>query len=175
MEMINNDGGRAKAGLNLSQTDCAVRAIAIATGSWYASIHQEMIDRGLYMPKSGTLIHTNEMRRYLQAFGFYFVPITGRTVRLHELPHGRIIAWVRNYAESVNFSHLTAIIDGVVQDVYDPRPLCVSGYWVYNPAKQFNVLRADMSKANRFPLNYEQALSMRNMLEARGGAAAWVI
>lgn len=179
MRIEENDGGRLKSGLSVSQTDCAVRAIAIASKSWYNSVLTDMIDKGLYVPSSGTVVNSNEFREYLAGYGFYFVPILHAShcnaVKLDQPPKGRILAWVRSYGSDTRFSHLTAVIDGVVQDVYDPRPLCVVGYWTYNPARQFDVLNPDFSKANRFPLNYTQALSMRQMLSDRKGRASWVV
>jgi hypothetical protein len=135
-----NDGGRKKAGYKGDAGDCAVRAIAIATGKPY----QEVYDRINEISKSErtgkrkkgkssarTGVFRDTFKKYLEAeLGWKWTPtmFIGQGCRIHlregELPKGTLI---------VNLSkHYAAVINGIVQDTHDPSrggERCVYGYW----------------------------------------------
>jgi hypothetical protein len=126
-----------------------VRAIAIATGTDYRSVYDEMAQRTKTwlavsrarrrLTRTGRLrtasprngVFRDVYRPYLtQAQGWAWTPTmgigTGTTVHLAvgELPDGPVIAKVSR--------HLCAVIDGVVHDTYDPTregTRCVYGYF----------------------------------------------
>ena len=105
MKWVWDDGGRAAAGFRGLAGDCVCRAIAIASGQDYRVVY-------------------NAINKYAQ--GGY--PLRRRglrsSARTGELPGGRLV---------VNCSrHLTAVIDGVVHDIFDPSrdgTRCVYGFW----------------------------------------------
>lgn len=131
MKFHYNDGGRAEAGFKGSADDCAVRAIAIASGRPYKEIY-ELANAHASKPKEGartgltkTTVHT-----LMKHYGFEWVPTmkigSGTQVHLREsdLPEGTIIARVSK--------HIVAIIDKVIHDTHDPSrngTRCVYGYW----------------------------------------------
>jgi hypothetical protein len=141
-----NDGGRAAAGFGGEAGDCAVRAIAIATGIPYRQVYNELHSRGKaygashrgYVaerirwggasPRYG--VYKVIGRPYLKQLGWIWHPLmqigSGCTVHLHpdELPPGRLIVLVSR--------HLVAVIDGVTHDTHDCSrngTRCVYGYW----------------------------------------------
>lgn len=139
MRVVIDDGGRAAAGYTGHAGDCATRAIAIATGQPYQTVYDAINEtakrertssrkRGRSNARIG--VHGVTMRRYMASIGWVWVPTmhigSGCTVHLRagELPSGRLV---------VNLSkHFTAVIDGVIHDLYDPSrdgTRCVYGYW----------------------------------------------
>lgn len=137
-----NDGGRKAAGFKGSTGDCVTRAIAIATGSPYKWVYDE-INYRISMdvdahPKSGarTGVPRNVYQPFLEEFGFEWVPLmtigAGTTVHLHadELPSGIIVARVSK--------HLCAVKDGVILDTADPSrggSRCCYGYFELGPLR----------------------------------------
>lgn len=136
---IYNDGGRAAAGFKGQAGDCVCRAAAIASGRSYAEIYNLVIGlssrerrskrkRGKSNPREG--VYKPTTRRLFEYLGFTWTPTMqiGSGCKVHlrkdELPSGRIV---------VNLSgHVSAVIDGVIHDVYDPSrngTRCVYGYW----------------------------------------------
>lgn len=146
---VYDDGGRAAAGFTGSTGDCTVRAIAIAAGLPYREVYEAIHDATLgdrrlmaklelryganarrhASPRSGTFKAVT--KRYLaDVLGWRWTPTmgigTGCRVHLRadELPAGRLIVSVSR--------HVTAVIDGVIHDTYDPSrdgTRCVYGYW----------------------------------------------
>ena len=140
-----NDGGREAAGFKTrAKGDCGCRAAAIATERTYMEIyaliqHFAKMERTgkrkrkISDPESG--VYPNTMRKVMESIGWEWVPCmgigTGCKVHLcaDELPAGRIVANVSN--------HFTAVVDGVVNDLYDPsrgERRCVYGY--YRPTER---------------------------------------
>jgi hypothetical protein len=134
---VKHDGGRAAAGYKGSAGDCVTRAIAIAAELDYQTVYtalQAEIKRqrgkaGRRSPRDGGASKVT-IRRYLAAIGWQWIPTMqiGSGCKVHlrasELPHGRLIVAVSK--------HLTAMIDGVIYDTYDPSregTRCVYGYW----------------------------------------------
>lgn len=137
MEYVHNDGGRSATGYKGSAGDCVVRAIAIATGLEYQKVYDDLFElnkrqhgklRGASPRDGGT--KTATIRKYMAALGWKFVPTmgfgTGCKVHLRadELPKGRLVVRVSK--------HLTAVVDGVINDTHDcsrGETRCVYGYY----------------------------------------------
>jgi hypothetical protein len=128
-----NDGGRAKYYKGKEAGDCVTRAIAIATGKDYSEVYQDLAigmkqHDGKKSARNG--VHKSVYHSYLVKNGFKWVPTvkigTGCKVHLNsqELPEGTLIARVSK--------HLCCVIDGVINDTYDPSrggSRCVYGYY----------------------------------------------
>lgn len=138
IEFVEDDGGRAAAGYKGEAGDCAVRAIAIATGGDYQMIYDSLNAfakqherRGKKGSSSRTGVYSPTMRRYMEQLGWEWVPtmFIGTGCRVHlredELPAGRIV---------VNLSkHYAAVIDRVLHDTHRcdrDGTRCVYGYWL---------------------------------------------
>lgn len=139
MRYVFNDGGRAAAGFKGLTGDCVCRSIAIATGMPYTEVYADLNllatkerrtkrQRGKSSARSG--VRKSTSRRYLTQLGWTWVPTMaiGQGCKVHlidgELPPGRLIVAVSR--------HLTAVIDGVINDTHDPSrggSRCVYGYW----------------------------------------------
>lgn len=132
-----NDGGRAEAGFKGSAGDCVTRSIAIVTGKSYKEVYDDLWDgieelskgrsraarqaaqgngrRGT-TPRNG--VNKKVYDKYLKSLGMKWVPtmLIGQGCKVHlredELPKGRIICRLSK--------HLTAVIDGVVNDTFNP-------------------------------------------------------
>jgi hypothetical protein len=135
-----DDGGRKDAGFKGETGDCVVRAIAIATGNPYKYVYDTMRmeasherrskrKRGKSDPRTG--VYGPTIRRYMEKIGWVWVPtmFIGQGCKVHlradELPAGRIVISLSK--------HVTAVIDGVIHDTYDPSrdgTRCVYGYWM---------------------------------------------
>lgn len=119
--------------------DCVTRAIAIATGKPYKEVYEEIKiiaakerrgkrKKSTSHPMYG--VHKPTIRKYLESLGWKWTPTmhvgSGCTVHLRadELPKGTIIVSVSR--------HLTCVIDGIINDLYDcsrKGTRCVYGYW----------------------------------------------
>jgi len=132
-----NDGGREEAGFTGTAGDCTVRAIAIATEQPYKKVYADLFDlnrkknpKGKQSPRDGkTSMYS--IHKYLNSIEWVWIATmgigTGCKVHLRhdELPAGRIICRLSK--------HLVAVIDGVINDIYDPSrqgTRCVYGYWI---------------------------------------------
>lgn len=150
MEKFNyNDGGRKDAGYKGVTGDCVCRSIAIVTGKPYKEVYDalnvlsETKKFGMKRVKTkyGTSYvkvsssRTGVMRKvyeeYLINLGYEWIPTMkiGSGCQVHltpdELPKGRLIVRVSK--------HLTAVIDGVINDTWDcsrDGNRCVYGYFI---------------------------------------------
>lgn len=133
---VYDDGGRATApgfGGRSSSGDCAVRAVAIATGQEYAKVYRELTERqaefgrtsrsararqAAAKPHARHGVYADVWRAYMIDLGWTWVPTmkigSGTTVHLRpgELPDGPLVVQVTR--------HLTAVVDGAVRDTHDP-------------------------------------------------------
>ena len=133
-----NDGGRKAAGFKGDAGDCVTRSIAIAVGKPYQEVYDALNGQRDSMRQTkrvrGSNARTGVGRavydKYLTALGWKFVPCMtiGSGCKVHlrsdELPSGRIICRLSR--------HLCAVIDGVIQDTFDPSrdgTRCVYGYY----------------------------------------------
>ena len=150
-----NDGGRQKAGFKGGAGDCVVRSIAIAAklpyrqvyedlrsaNQHYAEIKDDRLARRLHhkgsSPRNGN--HRNVFHKYILDLGFEWVPTmkVGAGCQVHlrpdELPQGTLIVKVSK--------HLTAIVNGVIQDTHDPSrggSRCVYGYYIQKSTSRTN-------------------------------------
>lgn len=140
MKFKYNDGGRALAGYKGTTGDCVCRAICIASQLPYKEVY-DTLAIGNFMQRKGkrtakrkqTASHGINVNRkwfkdYMQSIGFVWIPTmgigTGCKVHLTngELPMGRLVVSVSK--------HYTAVIDGVVNDLYNPERNihCTDGY-----------------------------------------------
>lgn len=148
---VYDDGGREKAGYKGNTGDCVVRAIAIASGKSYQEVYnaintlalnERVGKRKKKISNARTGVYKQTTHKYLSSIGATWTPTmkigTGCKVHLDakELPLGRLVVKLSR--------HLTAVIDGVIHDTYDPQretvwyengevskisKRCVYGYW----------------------------------------------
>lgn len=129
---IYNDGGRSKY-FKGTGGDCVTRAVCIASGLDYLEIYNRLAQGNSTQrkgkredTKSGRKtalrgINTNRQwfKDFMMSLGFVWVPtmLIGQGCKVHlcseELPSGRLIIAVSK--------HYTAMIDGVINDTFDPR------------------------------------------------------
>jgi hypothetical protein len=136
LELKINDGGRAAAGYKRQAGDCVVRSIAIATGIPYQKVYDDLFKANqefrntsrTKLARSGT--HREVLNKYLKKLGWKWTPtmFVGQGCKVHlkkeELPMGTLIVSCSK--------HLTVVIDGVLNDVFDCSrngTRCVYGYW----------------------------------------------
>ena len=165
-----NDGGRAEAGYKGFTGDCGVRALAICLNKPYKEVYEKANEfckaerpskrrRGKSNARTG--IHGHTFKKIAESFGLKWTPTmfigSGTTVHLKEdeLPKGRIICNVSK--------HYTAVVDGVIQDTYDPSrggTRAVYGYYTI-PSKEDikNELLSNLSSLNNKISEYEKTIS----------------
>lgn len=127
MEWVYDDGGRAAAGFKGTTGDCVCRAIAIATERPYKEVydtinefskHERTGKRKRGKSNARTGVYPATIRKVMAHYGWVWHPTmrigSGCTVHLRsdELPKGRLVVSVSK--------HETAVIDGVIHDIYNP-------------------------------------------------------
>jgi len=140
MEFIENDGGRKEAGYKGSTGDCVCRSIAIITGKPYQEVYDALNllaetertgKRKKKKSNSRNGVYRITYDRYLKSLGYKWIATMkiGSGCKVHlrpeELPKGRLVVRVSE--------HITAVIDGVLHDVYDctrEGNRCVYGYYI---------------------------------------------
>ena len=149
MKWIYDDGGRSKYFQANDVGDCAVRAIAIATGKDYLEVYN-----GLKELNNGKSCRNGTPKKvdkeYLRRLGWRWTPTmkigSGCNVHLdeNELPMGTLVVQVSK--------HLVCVKDGVIYDTYDCSrggSRCVYGYWT-KPQEQkerFEKIQNDVIKS----------------------------
>lgn len=144
MQHIFNDGGRADAGYEGFTGDCVCRAICIASGKPYQEVYDflakgnaeqrrskhDTAKAGVRTAARGINVRRKWFKDYMRSLGFDWTPTMtiGSGCKVHlkadELPGGRLVVAVSK--------HWTAVIDGVIQDTYNPdrgETRCVYGYY----------------------------------------------
>lgn len=134
-----NDGGRAAAGYRgKAKGDCGARALAIVAQMSYVEAcalvneyaEQERPRGKNKRSNAQTGVWVDTMKKILRDLGFIWTPTmgigTGCTIHLtaSELPAGRLLVRTSR--------HYTSMVNGVIQDAYDPSregKRCVYGYW----------------------------------------------
>ena len=137
-----SDGGRNKAGFKGTTGDCVVRAIAIIADKDYLDVYNDINEmsknekigkRQSKKSNSRKGVYRKTYDKYLKELGFVWVPtmFIGSGCKVHltpdELPKGKLIARLSR--------HITAVIDGVVYDTFNPSrggTRCVYGYYKMN-------------------------------------------
>lgn len=129
MKWVYDDGGRSQYFKADNVGDCAIRAIAIASGEDYKEIYKEL--KALNKGKScrdGT--PPNVTKKYMKLHGWKWQATmgigTGCKVHLRpeELPMGTLVVRVTG--------HIVCVKDGVIYDTHDCSrhgTRCVYGYW----------------------------------------------
>lgn len=134
-----NDGGRAEAGFKGYAGDCVIRAIAIAAQKPYQEVYDAINllstsertgKRKRTKSSARNGVYRGTYQKYLESIGWEWIPtmFVGQGCKVHlradELPGGRIIVKLSK--------HVSAVIDGVIHDTYDPSrdgTRCVYGYF----------------------------------------------
>tara|TARA_B100000795_G_C22640138_1_gene376137 strand:- start:168 stop:656 length:489 start_codon:yes stop_codon:yes gene_type:complete len=146
LDLVINDGGRAKAGYKGRTGDCVVRSVAIVTGLPYQTIYDDLykenenfritsrtklaknLKRRNDSPRTGT--HRVVLKKYLERLGWNWTPtmFIGQGCKVHlkkdELPNGTLIVSCSK--------HITVVKNGILHDTYDcsrSGTRCVYGYW----------------------------------------------
>jgi len=140
MQWVYDDGGRSEYFKGKDAGDCVCRAVAIATGLDYKKVYDDINElaksertgkrkRGKSSARNG--VYKDTIRKLMEVYGWKWVPTmkVGQGCKVHlredELPSGKLVVSVSR--------HLTAVIDGVCHDTYDPSrdgTRCVYGYFV---------------------------------------------
>ena len=139
-----NDGGRKLAGYVGDTGDCVCRAVAIASGRPYQEVYDRLAEGNATQRRSkhrrasfgkrtasrGIAVKRKWFQEYMRELGFEWTPtmFVGQGCKVHlkeeELPKGKLVVAVSK--------HYTAVIDGVINDTYDPsrdETRCVYGYF----------------------------------------------
>ena len=128
MQWVYNDGGRAEAGYKGTAGDCVCRAVAIATQRPYQEVYDLINEyaksertgkrkRGKSSARNG--VYKETIRKVMAHYGFKWIPTMkiGQGCKVHlnenELPSGRLVVSLSK--------HETAVIDGVINDTYNPN------------------------------------------------------
>ena len=123
-----NDGGRAAAGFKGQGSDCAVRALSIATGMNYKAARKlikEFAAKGKQGNKAiGRGVYKEDFDTCLRSLGWKWVSapkFEGRKARYSDIKGTAILRMAQHFA---------TVIDGVLYDSFDSRDKMVYGYWV---------------------------------------------
>lgn len=134
---VYNDGGRSNYFKGEGVRDCVTRSIAIASRMDYKEVY-DVLSKGnasqgaSKSARNGISTKRKWFKDQMREWGFRWEPTMGigtgckMHLRAEELPKGRIIARCSR--------HYSAVIDGVINDTYDPSrdgKRAVYGYWVY--------------------------------------------
>jgi hypothetical protein len=139
MKFVYDDGGREKEGYKGRVSDCACRAITIATGRPYRDTYNEINflankERITKLKKKKSHarlgVQTSLIHKYMKSIGWVWKPtmLFGQGCKVHlresELPTGRLVVYVSK--------HLVAVINGEIHDLSDCSRngnRCVYGYY----------------------------------------------
>jgi hypothetical protein len=123
--------------------DCAVRALAIATGLSYDGAHRRCRDAGR---RYGMGFNNKKYAAALQRLGFIECPAFKKSTLADALPglkHGRFIVYVEG--------HFFAVVHGTHMDMVDcPESLNRRVRWVYKLTDNSKLITAEQSVVNRF-------------------------
>lgn len=136
MKFNYNDGGRSAAGYKGNTGDCVCRAICIAAQLPYQEVYDRLADgnaaqrkvknqrggkfgnKGQRTAAKGIFTSRKWFKDYMTELGFEWVATMriGEGCKVHliesELPKGRLVVAVSK--------HYTSVIDGVINDTYNP-------------------------------------------------------
>ena len=132
-----NDGGRSNYFKKEKAGDCVTRSIAIVSRMDYKDVY-DVLSKGnasqgaSKSARNGISTKRKWFKDQMREWGFRWEPTMGIGtgckvhLRAEELPKGRIVTSCSR--------HYSAVIDGVINDIYDPSrdgKRAVYGYWVY--------------------------------------------
>lgn len=153
MDFKYNDGGRVATGNDGETNDCVARAISIVLGPNSYGLARVMVTH--LKTDAGVDIQDTAFLEITHRLGFVYAQVPAGIFKLADLPKdGVFIAHTQN--------HVSAVIDGEVNDTFDPRGEVLKGYWLHESKKGYNVFKGDV-KINRWPLNYGSALKMASL------------
>lgn len=132
MDFVYNDGGRSRYYRAESVGDCVTRAIAIATRTDYKEVYdsinklakaERVGSKKRHISSSRNGVYKITERKYLESIGWSYKPLmkigssehyylTESDLETLGLEDGRYILQIRR--------HLTAVIDGVINDTFNP-------------------------------------------------------
>lgn len=131
LQFKQNDGGRSLYFKADGVGDCVTRAAAIASGRDYKEVYDLIYKIAKKSPRNG--VSNTALYKVMDALGAEWHPMMkiGQGCRCHlragEIPmQGRVVCNVSR--------HVTAVIDGVINDTFDPSRdgnRCVYGYWIF--------------------------------------------
>lgn len=114
--------------------DCATRAIAVTTGEHYLNVLQLIRDeaeheRGGRRSDGQRYTRLSAVKNIMRSKGWTFVDMRRNPRPFDEwkAPKGTFLVWCP--------MHFTAVKDGVIHDMFDPRRegiMTVKGYWYKN-------------------------------------------
>lgn len=134
-----NDGGRAAAGFKGKTGDCVARSIAIVTGLPYRDVYDRLAEgnatqritkksrkstAGVRTARNGISVSRKWFRDWMASLGFHWTPVAaiGKPgCKTSDFAGRTVIARQRR--------HYVAIVDGVVNDIWDSSERVVYGYW----------------------------------------------
>lgn len=123
MKYLEYDGGRSEYYNNSKSGDCAIRALAIGTHTDYRAVWEELCDMS---KQSGYFMNEKPVwSRYLRERGFteHKLPKPWQSVDRHHFKNA--IVYVRvGYG-----THLTTVVNGVLNDTWDCRDRLAYSYW----------------------------------------------
>ena len=123
-----NDGGRKAAGMK-TQTDCGIRAVAIACEMSYSEAREKLKDASA-VGRMGSRaiargIYKEDMTAALKQLGWSWrtaPKFDGRKARYSDMPKGeRVIVRMAK--------HFAAVCEGQLHDTWDSSRKMVYGYW----------------------------------------------
>ncbi len=133
MEFKYNDGGRKEAGKKGTAGDCVTRSIAIATNSPYDVTYKllTLLKQKDYGKSAGTARNGMNKETYapfLEKHGWKYIPLSKEL-----LPFDRIVPTEGTFLVKCH-RHLTCVIDGVINDTWNPsigKRAGLYGIWIY--------------------------------------------
>lgn len=125
--LIYNDGGRKAAGYKGEARDCAVRAIAIATGKPYREVYTGLFLTAKTWPGRGrrarAIIKSPSPRTgvFVEVVSDYLESIGWRESKVHVRLNDVLNMSIKHPAVLSIRKHITAMVDGGVHDTWDCR------------------------------------------------------
>ncbi|QDV22145.1 DUF2786 domain-containing protein [Aureliella helgolandensis] len=155
MDFIWNDGGRAASGFVGVAGDCVSRALAIATGTAYRDVYQDLGAAAHKTPRNGVRIDVAADYLKTRDWKIFSGNKAGFSPLL--LPDGVVLVHLADRHD--RSQHMTTVIDHVVHDTWNPADdgsYLVQSYWTSVTAQSDNRLPSASPKQSS---NHEQELT----------------
>lgn len=114
----------------LHQSDCLVRAVANVLNHSYADVCVELAN----LQSETGLADIALVDRYMTINGYVKMKqphhSDGRCYRGHEFVKSIYTANFRRILANIGQGHITSIIDGKIEDIWDCSDRCIGNYWV---------------------------------------------
>lgn len=109
--------------------DCVVRAIATATGETWETVYRELCDEGMKMRRMPN--ETKVYEAYLKKNGWRKMKQPRKSDNTRYTGCEFIDAYnLNNAIMHIGSHHVSCIVDGRVNDIWDCSEGCVGNYWV---------------------------------------------